>query len=159
MQMTHNGWKLLDKKTIRSSVFGGNHLHKYPPHLVQVACHPETNALTTMSLSSSIQIYFLTLQHPWFTIFKHTHTSLSPAGSVEVVTKLSLLWKNRGGKITDLLQNWPYSAVGEYQIIELVHAELSLPMENDLLQIVFVFVCVFCSWSRAGVCCECIASG
>lgn len=45
------------------------------------------------------------------------------------VTKLSLPQKKKKGggkkKITDLLQNWPYSVEREYQVIELIHAVFS----------------------------------
>lgn len=110
------------------------------PQLPQVPNHLETTATHTNSDHS----------HRNSMSYSFTHT-LEPCWHHRGRSHNCLcLEKKKGKKITDLLQNWPYSAVGEYQVIELVHAE-----STSLRKTISFSIRQFCSWSRTHVCGEC----
>lgn len=126
MQITNNGRKLSGRDNPEQSILGlqGHRLHN-------------THLASAYTVSPP----------PWHT-HTHTHTPLSPVGTIEGGhTIVSARKKKKGKKITDLLQNWPYSA-REYQVIESVHAESTSLRETISLSVRLQF----CSWSRTHTC-------
>ncbi len=115
--------------------------------LPEVPHHLQTPALNTHSNSDH--------SHRDSMSFSFTHTFtlthiLEPCWHHRGRSHNCFCLEKRREKITDLLQNWPYSAVGEYQVIELVHAE-----STSLRKTISFSIHQFCSWSRTRVCSEC----